>query len=660
MKKTPKRPKRAVPRIARGIAPTAAIASGLLAPPLLAAPGDLDPSFGDMGRVNSVGNFKGTAWAIKPLTGGQSLIGGGESFDFDCSYYHCSSDGFMGRISASGTLDEPYTATLLSGTEVNDFVLQPDGKLVATGQDDSRTSQLIVFRLEADGALDAGFADGGVLRYPRANNAAGQSVVLDPSGAIVVAGSSDGNLFVLRLLANGQPDPSFGSAGVYTGPAISSRVRLLRTGAGGYRISTALSAASQDTTHCSVLALTAAGALDTSYGASGVATPASAAGTSSSCQSMAAQSDGSLLLAGQEGDHGYVGRLLASGVPDASFVADPVVASMSDATAVAFDPAGAVLVAGLPGNGTAGALIVRLQASGMLDGLFGNAGSTWIDLHSSEAMYPAIYDMSVLADGGVLAAGGDWSVSGQRQPLLIRLVGTAGTATPGVIGAEVPILAAKEEDQKAVMTVRRLGGAAGQVSVAYHTADYTGADAATATAGADYTAVSGRLTWADGDFSDRQITVPILADSGQVEEAERFVIALDDVQGGAGLGTEGVVEIAADGAPAGQFGFVDSALTVLANAGTVQVYVYRNYYSQGAVSVTVTPVPGSATSADFSPTPIVLSWADGDSSWQTANIPITNSGAESPRSFTVQLSNPTNGAVVGPSTLEVTINPAAP
>src|SRR5262249_16957750 len=147
--------------------------------------------------------------------------------------------------------------------------------------------------------------------------------VLDPSGAIVVAGSGDGNLLVLRLLPNGQLDPSFGSAGVYTGPAIASGVRLLRTGAGGYRISTALSAASQDTTHCSVLALTASGALDTSYGVAGVGAPASAAGTPSSCQSMAAQSDGSLLLAGQEGDHGYVGRLLASGVPDASFAADP-------------------------------------------------------------------------------------------------------------------------------------------------------------------------------------------------------------------------------------------------------------------------------------------------------------------------------------------------
>src|SRR5262249_38296589 len=161
------------------------------------------------------GNFHGTAWTLKPLSGGESLIGGGESQDFYCSYYHCSANGFMGRISASGALDEPYTAALLGHTEGYDFVLQPDGKLVAKGHAFSNGPQLIVFRLDAEGALDTGFADGGILSYPKANVAAGQSVVLDPSGAIVVAGSGDGNLLVLRLLPNGQLDPSFGSAGVY-------------------------------------------------------------------------------------------------------------------------------------------------------------------------------------------------------------------------------------------------------------------------------------------------------------------------------------------------------------------------------------------------------------------------------------------------------------
>jgi hypothetical protein len=119
-----------------------------------------------------------------------------------------------------------------------------------------------------------------------------------------------------------------------------------------------------------------------------------------------------------------------------------------------------------------------------------------------------------------------------------------------------------------------------------------------------------------------------------------------------------VVEIAADGDPVGQFGFADSALSVSEADRSVQVVVNRNYYSKGAVSVTLTPIAGSATTAEFGAAPITLTWADGDSDPKTATIPIINENvAKSPESFTVDLSNPTNGALIGPhSHLVVTIN----
>jgi hypothetical protein len=307
-----------------------------------------------------------------------------------------------------------------------------------------------------------------------------------------------------------------------------------------------------------------------------------------------------------------------------------------------------------------GALILRLQATGLLDATFGNGGLTWIDLPSDKTTFPTLNDMSVLADGSILAAGGEWSgTPTAQQPLLVRLVGTGGTAGPGVIGVTPYSLSVKEEDKTAVVTVRRMGGAAGEVSVAYKTADYDGTDALPATSGADYTPVTGRLSWADGDRSDRQIMVPIIADGGQAEAAERFTVTLGDAQGGAQIGTQNaVVEIAADGGPAGQFGFEASDITANEAAGEVEVVVDRNYYSTGPVTVTVTPVAGSATTADFAAAPIVLSWADGDSAPKTATIPIINDkDAESAESFTVELSNPTNGAVVGPhSRLVVTIN----
>jgi uncharacterized delta-60 repeat protein len=663
MKKPQKAPTPKIPRIAKGIVPTTAIASGFLSPPSLGAPGDLDPTFGDMGRVGSALNFHGPAWSAEPLAADESFIAGGEYCDYYCGFYYGNyADGFMGQISPTGALDLSVAAAPLAETEVLDFALQPDGKVVAVGRKSSANhSILTVFRLMTGGSLDPNFADGGVMHYE--TDTVAQSVVLDPSGAIVVAGSKANQLMALRLLANGSLDNSFGNGGVYLGPPNdNTRIHILRTATGGYRVGATLSNLPHQAgvSYCAVVALTPAGAVDQTFGTSGIAALAPhQAGASISCEAMAAQSDGSLLLGGQEGNHGFVSRVLPAGALDPGFAAGAVPANMVEATALAVDAADSVLVAGASSPGVSGAVILRLQADGLLDAAFGNGGLTWIDLSSNETTLPTLNDMSVLPDGRILAAGGAWTItSNAQQPLLVRLLGTGGTAGPGVIGVTPYSLSVNEEDKTAVVTVRRMGGAAGEVSVAYQTADYTGTEAGSATSGADYTPVTGRLSWADGDRSDRQITVPIIADTGQVEEAERFIVKLGDAQGGAQIGTQDVVvEIAADGAPAGQFGFEASDLSAREVDGQVQVVVNRNYYSAGAVTVTVTPVAGSATTADFAAAPIVLSWADGDSTPKTATIPIINDNdAESQETFTVELSNPTNGAVVGPhSHLAVTI-----
>jgi uncharacterized delta-60 repeat protein len=667
MKKPQKPPLQFMPRIAKGIVPTTAIASGLFSQPSLGAPGDLDPTFGDMGRVGPALNLDGPAWSATTVNGDESLIAGGEQIaDYYCSYYDtCGTNGFIGKISPSGTLDLDFAAHQLSLTEVLDFAMQPDGKVVAVGSTYSKgTLQLTVFRALAGGALDTTFAAEGVLQYTTNSNA--QSVALDPSGAIVVGGSSAGNLIVLRLLANGSSDPSFGTGGVYTGPATdgSTRIHVLRTASGGYRVSTNFSAKDpKQPSYCGVLALTGAGTLDTTFGASGIAALNPSPGSSISCPAMASQSDGRLLLAGQDGDHGFVSRLLTSGVPDPSFAASAVQVNMTGATAVAVDATDSILVAGQPNTGVPGALIIRMQASGLLDYLFGDNGSTWIDLLSSAATDPVIYNMSMLPDGRMLAVGGEMATHGSpTQPLLVRLLGTTGTAGPGVIGVTPSSVAVKEQDKNAVVTVRRMGGAIGSVSVNYQTADYTGTDAPPATSGTDYTPVTGQLSWADGDRTDRQITVPVLTD-GRVEEPKRFTVTLNNATAGSRLGTEvAVVEVATDGDRAGELGFAQPTITASQADGSAQIVVNRNYYSTGPISVTLTPVPGTATTADFSTTPVTLSWADGDSQAKTAAIQIVqNAVVGSGRTFTVDLTNPTNGAVIGPRSHEsVTILPSSP
>ena len=671
MKKLQNCPTQIIPGIVKGVVSTTAIASGLLSQPSFGAPGDLDSTFGDMGRVGSTPGFLhlGPAWSVQPLAGDESLIAGGDVIFHPlggCSYYDtCHAHGFIRQISPAGAFDLAVEAAQLGTTEVLDFALQPDGKVVAVGRTLNRgASQFTVFRLGAGGSLDPDFAYQGVMQYT--TDSIAQSVLLDPTGAVVVGGSSAGKLMVLRLLANGSPDGSFGSGGIYIGPPIdpSTRIHLLRTGSGEYRVSANLVPTDPNQpSYCAVLAVTATGTLNTTFGASGIAAPNPSTGASINCPSMASQSDGALLLGGQEADHAFVSRLLASGAPDPNFVASAVQAQMTGVTALAVDGAHSILVAGRPNAGVSGALIMRLQASGVLDELFGDRGSTWIDLLSSAATDPVINDMRVLADGRLLAAGGELSTQGDgEQPLMIRLVGPTGTAGAGVIGAVQSTVAVKGQDPSAVVTVRRMGGATGSVSVTYRTADYTGADAPLATSGTDYAPVTGQLTWPDGDRSERQIKVPILT-KGRVEEPKRFAVALSGATGGAKFGTQAAVEVATDGDRAGELGFAEPAITADAADGSVQIVVNRNYYSTGPVSVTLTPVPGSATSADFSATPQTLSWADGDSSSQTAVIPIVKANivAGSPRSFTVNLTNPTNGAVLGPQAHErVTISASPP
>lgn len=80
------------------------------------------------------------------------------------------------------------------------------------------------------------------------------------------------------------------------------------------------------------------------------------------------------------------------------------------------------------------------------------------------------------------------------------------------------------------ITATRTGGSSGAVGISYATSN------GTATAGSDYTAASGTLSWADGDTADKTFTVSITNDTA-VESNETFNVTLSSPTGGATLGT---------------------------------------------------------------------------------------------------------------------------
>jgi len=87
-----------------------------------------------------------------------------------------------------------------------------------------------------------------------------------------------------------------------------------------------------------------------------------------------------------------------------------------------------------------------------------------------------------------------------------------------------------EDGGQASIIVTRVGNSDGAASVDYATSDDT------ATAGSDYTAISGTLNWGDGDTASKTVTININDDS-LVEGDETLIVSLANATGGAELGT---------------------------------------------------------------------------------------------------------------------------
>jgi Calx-beta domain len=204
------------------------------------------------------------------------------------------------------------------------------------------------------------------------------------------------------------------------------------------------------------------------------------------------------------------------------------------------------------------------------------------------------------------------------------------------------------------ISVNRMDGSSGAVSVAYATVN------GTAVTGKDFTAASGTLDWNDGETTAKTFTVAI-SNSTPFAGSKAFSVALSKPGSGATLGTPGSapVTINGDATPAvGNVHLAASSNTVTQNAGTATMSVSRSGGSNGAVSVAYATANGTAVAgADYSPVSGTLQWANGDASAKAVAVPIMNTAPfTGNKVFSLALSKPSAGAsIASPATASVTI-----
>ena len=173
------------------------------------------------------------------------------------------------------------------------------------------------------------------------------------------------------------------------------------------------------------------------------------------------------------------------------------------------------LLGGANGNGT----IFSITMDGVLTVLYTFSGGA--DGVEPDSLVQA-------ADGSFYGTTLSAGVNSTNAGTIFRLSVSGAAMGPGSVQLEAVNTTVLESTHSAALSVSRTGGSVGAISVTYATADDT------AVAGTDYQATSGTLTWADGDASEKTITVPI-SNQNLTSGSTDFFVNLSAPTGGATL-----------------------------------------------------------------------------------------------------------------------------
>ncbi|WP_197169020.1 GEVED domain-containing protein [Novipirellula galeiformis] len=430
----------------------------------LAVSGELDDTFDDDGvQIVDFGNERdfGGFLAIDPV--GNILVAGTGTSDFAVARLTNNGD-FDSTFSRDGKLTTDIGSPYSNGFASEIVSHQPDGKIVAIGHS-SGSSDVLVIRYLDDGQLDLGFGDRGLVRLdtnPFNNSDRAIGVHIDDQGRIILltngrqsnlnSGTKE-NLNIYRLTADGELDASFGTNGLSihdfnsqsdrpTAMAVDSQGRILISGtSGNAKILTRLTASGTlDSTfgsgqyvelafHPTDLAVDQndnivivgtvnsdfaaarylnTGQLDTGFGGDGIQTINIVdANRNSSDVPSAVTIDrfGRIVISGYYYDYSAaqtdvaIAWLNPDGSLDVSFDDDGKLSidfggDADSAQSIAVDSSNRVIVGGYtfsPSDGVSDFAVARINSDGTLDEAFGDGGKKIIDLGSTSESIGGVF-----------------------------------------------------------------------------------------------------------------------------------------------------------------------------------------------------------------------------------------------------------------------------
>ena len=299
------------------------------------------------------------------------------------------------------------------------------------------------------------------------------------------------------------------------------------------------------------------------------------------------------------------------------------------------DPAVAASVQYATADGTAVAGSDYTAVSGTLSFAAGQTSRTFAVALLNDAVNEPNETISL-----ALSAPGGGAVLGVPAAATLTIVNDDNAN--GVLQFSAARTIANENGGAVSVSVSRLSGLAGAVSVQYATSN------GSALGGADFTPTSGVLNFA-ANQTTASFTVPILNDA-IVDVGESFAVTLSTPGGGASLGAQSsaVVAITDDENPAGYFEVSAAKRDAIEGDGAVAITVLRRGGSAGTASLGYTTSNGSAVAgSDYTAMTGTLTFAAGETS-KTVSVPLLNDATvEATETFYFSTYNPTGGAEIG-------------